>query len=113
MMQIHWMDEARRQVGRALDASGLGPQEVPYRVVAEWPGARLRAYHDQERADGPVLLIIPAPLNRAGFLGGVLAWITRLGAPPSDRNSAPRLRPAAGCRRARAARGGWSRPPHQ
>src|SRR4051812_32484219 len=37
-------------------------------------------------------------VNRAGFLGGVLAWITRLGAPPSDRNSAPRLRPAARCR---------------
>ena len=45
-------------------------------------------------------------VNRAGFLGGILAWITRLGAPPSDRNSAPRLRPAAGCRWARAAGGG-------
>src|SRR5215218_7504740 len=34
-------------------------------------------------------------VNRSGFLGGVLAWITRLGqAPPSDRNSALRLRPA-------------------
>src|SRR3954463_493499 len=65
MMQIHWMDEARRQVGRALDASGLGPQETPYRVVAEWPGARLRAYHGQERTDGPVLLIIPAPFKKA------------------------------------------------
>ena len=52
----HWMDEARRQVGRALDGVGLGPQETPHRIVAEWPGARLRAYHDdQERADGPVL----------------------------------------------------------
>src|SRR3954453_15570767 len=65
MMQIHWMDEARRQVGRALDASGLGPEETPYRVVAEWPGARLRAYHGQERTDGPVLLIIPAPFKKA------------------------------------------------
>src|SRR5215207_8765376 len=46
-------------------------------------------------------------VNRAGFLGGVLAWITRLGqAPPSDRNSALRLRPAARCRWARAAGGG-------
>src|SRR3954454_17301674 len=52
-------------------------------------------------------------LNRAGFLGGVLAWITRLGAPPSDRNSAPRLRPAAGCRWARAAGGGETSPPTQ
>src|SRR3954469_15147016 len=33
-------------------------------------------------------------LNRAGFLGGILAWITRLGqAPPSEHSSALRLRP--------------------
>ena len=61
---IHWMDEARRQVGRALDVLGLGPQETPHRVVAEWPGAKLRAYHERERTDGPVLLIIPAPFKR-------------------------------------------------
>src|SRR3954470_18324880 len=64
MIQIHWMDEARRQVGRGLDVLGLGPQETPYRVVAEWPGARLRAYHEQARTDGPVLLIVPAPFKR-------------------------------------------------
>jgi polyhydroxyalkanoate synthase subunit PhaC len=57
----HWMDEARRQVGRALDGVGLGPQETPHRVVAEWPGARLRAYHDQERADGPASLLPSQP----------------------------------------------------
>ena len=46
-------------------------------------------------------------LNRAGFLGGILAWITRLGqAPPSERSSALRLRPGARCRWARAAGGG-------
>ena len=60
----HWMDEARRQVGRTLDVLGVGPQETPHRIVAELPGARLRAYHDRERADGPVLLIIPAPFKR-------------------------------------------------
>src|ERR687883_351096 len=59
------MDEARRQVGRGLDLLGLGPQETPHRIVAEWPGAKLRAYHDQERADGPVLLIMPAPFKKA------------------------------------------------
>src|SRR3954451_13168767 len=37
-----------------------------------------------------------AKLNRAGFRGGILAWITRLGqAPPSERSSALRLRPGA------------------
>jgi hypothetical protein len=46
-------------------------------------------------------------LNRAGFLGGILAWITRLGqVPPSERSSALRLRPGARCRWARAAGGG-------
>ena len=61
---MHWMDEARRQVGRVLDGLGLGPQETPHRIVAKLPGARLRAYHDRERTDGPVLLIIPAPFKR-------------------------------------------------
>ena len=51
---------------------------------------------------GDVLVV-----NRAGFLGGILAWITRLGqAPPSERSSALRLRPGARCRWARAAGGG-------
>src|SRR5829696_3244503 len=32
-------------------------------------------------------------VNRAGFLGGILAWITQLGqAPPSEHSSALRLR---------------------
>ncbi len=30
----HWMDEARRQVGRALDGVGLGPQEGSVRARA-------------------------------------------------------------------------------
>jgi polyhydroxyalkanoate synthase subunit PhaC len=60
-----WTDEVRRQFGRGLDAIGLGPRETPSRVVAEFPGAKLRAYHDQERSRGPVLLIIPAPFKRA------------------------------------------------
>ena len=60
-----WMDEGRRQVGRGLDAIGLGPRETPFRIVAEFRGARLRAYHEKERSEGPVLLIIPAPFKRA------------------------------------------------
>ena len=44
-------------------------------------------------------------VNRAGFLGGILAWITRLGqAPPSERSSALRLRPGARCRVVRSTR---------
>ncbi len=60
-----WRDEARRRIGRGLDSLGLGPQEAAYRVVAEFPGARLRAYHDRVDTRRPVLLIIPAPLKRA------------------------------------------------
>jgi polyhydroxyalkanoate synthase subunit PhaC len=59
-----WIDDARREIGRALDMVGLGPQETPHRVVVELPAARLRAYHRRERGDGPVLLIITAPFKR-------------------------------------------------
>jgi poly[(R)-3-hydroxyalkanoate] polymerase subunit PhaC len=58
------MDNARRQIGAAFDAVGLGPQEAAYRVVTELPGARLRAYFDREDSSGPVLFIIPAPFKR-------------------------------------------------
>jgi hypothetical protein len=60
-----WTDEARRHVGRGLDALGFGPDETPYRVVAEWTAARLRAYHPKQTSAGPVVLIIPAPFKRA------------------------------------------------
>src|SRR5688572_28106421 len=60
-----WTDEARRHVGRGLDALGLGPDETPYRVVGEWTAARLRAYHPKQTSAGPVVLIIPAPFKRA------------------------------------------------
>ena len=33
--------------------------------VAEWPGARLRAFGGEQQAEAPVLLIIPAPFKRA------------------------------------------------
>jgi polyhydroxyalkanoate synthase len=56
-----WRDEVRRAFGRAVDAIGFGPQETPYRVVAKFLGARLRAYFQTGDTSGPVLLIIPAP----------------------------------------------------
>lgn len=59
------LDDARRQFGYALDAAGLGPVEASFRVVAEWPAARLRAYHPRVGRTGPVLLILPAPIKRA------------------------------------------------
>src|SRR3954462_12944360 len=59
-----------------------------------------RGARQRSRCDGQKKLIEQAYtlgaqlglLNRAGFLGGILAWITRLGqAPPSERSSALRL----------------------
>jgi polyhydroxyalkanoate synthase len=60
---LHGLDRVRRLSGRALDMAGLGPLEAPSEVVAEWPGVRLRAYG--ERAAGPALLVVPAPIKRA------------------------------------------------
>lgn len=62
---IDWLDEMRRHAGRGFDALGLGPQKTPYRVAAEFPRARLRAYQGRGDARGPVLLIVPAPFKQA------------------------------------------------
>jgi phosphatidylethanolamine-binding protein (PEBP) family uncharacterized protein len=66
------------------------------------------AWRDAPQQTQSYALVVEDPdVNRAGFLGGILAWIMRLGqAPPSEHSSALRLRPAARCRRARAAGGG-------
>lgn len=60
---VAWLDDIHRQAGLALDTLGFGPREMPFRIVAEWPGARLCAYQDKGR-DEPVLLILPAPFKR-------------------------------------------------
>jgi len=59
------LDDVRRQLGHALDFTGLGPVEAPFRVAAKWPGAQLRSYHPRTGAAGPVLLLLPAPIKRA------------------------------------------------
>lgn len=49
-----------------LDAAGLGPVLTPSRIVCEMQAARLRGYHaPADAGDGPVLLIVPAPIKRA------------------------------------------------
>ena len=60
------LDQAHRGADQALDVAGLGPIETPFRIAADLPGARLRAYQPPGVApDAPVLLIIPAPIKRA------------------------------------------------
>ncbi|HYD70890.1 alpha/beta fold hydrolase [Azospirillum sp.] len=62
MFALHMMDRMRRMRGLMLDAAGFGPEETPFRVIAARPGFRLRAYGGP--ADGPALLIVPAPIKR-------------------------------------------------
>jgi polyhydroxyalkanoate synthase len=60
------LDAVRRSRGRMMDVLGFGPQEAPYRIVAEAPGMRLRVYGGATRAPtGPAVLIVPAPFKRA------------------------------------------------
>jgi polyhydroxyalkanoate synthase len=64
---IHWwfdsMDRARRMRGVTMDRLGYGPTESNYRTVLSTPAMRLRYYggHDP---NGPVALIVPAPIKR-------------------------------------------------
>lgn len=67
------VDERRRALGRLLDAAGLGPQETPFAILDAWPGARLRTY--APGADGPALLILPAPFKR-GWLFDLLPQVS-------------------------------------
>jgi polyhydroxyalkanoate synthase len=58
------MDRVRTRQGDWLDALGWGPSETPFRVVLRRPGLTLKAYAGPI-GDGPVILIVPAPIKRA------------------------------------------------
>lgn len=55
-------DAVRRAQATALEALGLGAEECPFGVISSGPHWRLRAYGGRE--EGPVLLIIAAPIKR-------------------------------------------------
>jgi polyhydroxyalkanoate synthase len=57
------MDRYRHAQRELFDWAGFGPHESRYTVVHEETGLRLRKY-DDSAADGPVLLIVPAPIKR-------------------------------------------------
>jgi polyhydroxyalkanoate synthase len=62
------LDALRRQRGLAWDALGFGPRQAPYRIIAERPGMRLRAYEGpagELSRDRPAVLILPAPFKRS------------------------------------------------
>ena len=55
------LDSARRRSGRALEVAGFGPHTTPSTLVDAAPGVRLRSYE----ADGPPVLLVPAPIKRS------------------------------------------------
>ncbi len=61
-LQFGLTDVARRLRGDAAAAWGLGPCELPYRVVASAPFWRLRDYGGDDRSRS--LLIVAAPIKR-------------------------------------------------
>jgi polyhydroxyalkanoate synthase len=58
------MDAARRLLGAALEYGGFGQYESPFRIVAGFPGARLRAYQGERARGGAPALIVAAPFKR-------------------------------------------------
>jgi polyhydroxyalkanoate synthase subunit PhaC len=64
---IRWwfdsVDQARRMRGATMDQLGYGPMESTHRTVLATPAMRLRYYGGYD-PDGPVALIVPAPIKR-------------------------------------------------
>jgi polyhydroxyalkanoate synthase subunit PhaC len=58
------IDQTRRWQGRVFDMLGQGPLETPNRILFAEAGMTLKAY-SSALADGPALLLIPAPIKRA------------------------------------------------
>jgi polyhydroxyalkanoate synthase subunit PhaC len=63
-LALEHMDRMRRHRGEMLDSVGCGPIETPFRILHSEAGVRLRRYGNASD-DGPVLLIVPAPIKRA------------------------------------------------
>jgi polyhydroxyalkanoate synthase len=57
-------DELRRFQGRMLDLVGLGPQQLPSRVLLATPAFRVRSYAPVSNP-APPLLLVAAPIKRA------------------------------------------------
>jgi polyhydroxyalkanoate synthase len=55
----------RRFLGAGLDAAGWGPLQTPYSYVHSESGVSLRRYSAEGVSDGPVVLIVPAPIKAA------------------------------------------------
>ncbi|WP_119153990.1 alpha/beta hydrolase [Caldimonas tepidiphila] len=60
---LHGLDQLRRCIGAGLDLASFAPLETPCTTLIETTGLRLRRYLPDD-GDGPVLLIVPAPIKR-------------------------------------------------
>jgi polyhydroxyalkanoate synthase subunit PhaC len=60
---LEMLDAARRGTGYAMESVGLGPRTTPSEVLDVAPGVRLRTY--PSAADGPPVLLVPAPIKRS------------------------------------------------
>jgi len=56
------LDRERKQRGMLMDLMGLGPIQSPSQTIWDQPGLRLHFYGG--RANGPLALIVPAPIKR-------------------------------------------------
>jgi polyhydroxyalkanoate synthase len=60
------MDRSRQQRGKMLDRAGYGPQQTPSTILHAEPGLNVRRYGAADaNADGPAVLIVPAPIKRS------------------------------------------------
>jgi polyhydroxyalkanoate synthase len=57
------MDRSRQARGKMLDRAGYAPQTTPSTVIHAEPGLNVRRFDGQ--AEGPAVLIVPAPIKRA------------------------------------------------
>jgi polyhydroxyalkanoate synthase len=57
------MDRSRLARGSMLDRAGYGPRQTPSTILHAEPGLNVRRYG--EAADGPSVLIVPAPIKRS------------------------------------------------
>jgi polyhydroxyalkanoate synthase len=79
------MDRSRQQRGNMLDRAGYGPQQTPSAILHAEPGLNVRRYGAADVADanGPAVLIVPAPIKRSYIwdlmpeISAVRRWLER------------------------------------
>jgi polyhydroxyalkanoate synthase len=67
------LDQCRRELGKYLDALGVGPVETPSRAVVSKPGITLKSYEPAATTHGVAVLLVPAPIKRA-YLWDLAPW---------------------------------------